>query len=111
MPTGDSQEGASLLGEKRVVPFLAEGKAKTTVLEQGAPVPTRVLRTKQWRPLQILHSMDSRLWSFMAVGVWVAADFGPCRLQQVRGPMVRTRADGHRYSIYKWLIRCLFCSI
>lgn len=38
VPTGDSHEGASLLGEKRVVPFLAEGKAKTTVL--GASVPT-----------------------------------------------------------------------
>lgn len=93
MPAGHSHEGVSLLGEKRVVPFLAEGEAKAT----------RVLMTKQRRPLQILHSMDGRLWSFMAVGVWVAADFGPCRLQQVRGPKVRTRADGHRYSIYKWL--------
>lgn len=46
------------------MPFLAEGQAKATIL--GA---TRVLMAKQWRPLQILHSMDSRFWSFMAMGV------------------------------------------
>lgn len=58
MPSGDSHEGVSLLGEeKRVVPFLAEGEAKAT--ELGASLPAMVLMNKQWGPLQILHSRPS----------------------------------------------------
>lgn len=59
------------LGRKEGSAFLAEGKAKSTVL--GA---ARVVMAKRRRPLQVLHSMDSRLWSFMAMG---------CRWLQISG--------------------------
>ena len=57
------------------MPFLAEQKAKATLL--GDCAPTGVLMSERWWPLQTLHSTDSRLWSFTAVGRgWVAAESG-----------------------------------
>lgn len=51
------RECLSLGRKKRVVPFLAEGEAKATVL--GASLPAMVLMNRQWGPLQILHSRSS----------------------------------------------------
>lgn len=59
------------LGRKEGSAFLAEGKAEAAGL--GA---ARVLMARQRRPLRILHSMDSRLWSLMAMG---------CRWLQISG--------------------------
>lgn len=73
MPTVDSHEGVSLLGEEGVVPFLAEGKAKATVL--GAD---RVLMAKQRRPLQILPSFRGVLgpWGYRWVHTAGLVGFG-----------------------------------
>lgn len=57
------------------MPFLAEQKAKATLL--GDCAPTRVLMSKWWWwPPQTLRSTCSRLWSFMAAGGWAAAGSG-----------------------------------